>query len=419
MASTRPRYNKQGDIISYEIRVSRGRDENGRQLKPYTTTWIPDAGMSQKRIKSELARAEILFEDDCQQGKILTREEQLVQQAKEKQHQQQRPTLRQYAEDIFMPRKSAVFSENSIESYEGCFRRIFKYLGDMRMEDIRPGDISSCISALQTKERVTYRYRNGQEKVTSKLLSHNTVIKHYTVLHSLFTEAYQLDEITERNPIDKVRRPVPRKDEELKEMHAYSVEEARYILECLENEPLQWQVVIRLMLDTGARRGEITGLRWKSVNFEDCTIKIENNLQYSKKRGIYDTTPKGKCSRMIDIDPELIPLMRRLRNSQKVRSIKDYCFIRGDAQPLFPQTPTKYLQDFGKRYGIHELHPHALRHTAATIAITHGADIASVSAKLGHADKSTTLDMYTHADELAIKRGNEIYRNALYKQKAE
>ena len=55
---------------------------------------------------------------------------------------------------------------------------------------------------------------------------------------------------------------------------------------------------------------------------------------------------------------------------------------------------------------------------AATIAIVNGADISSVSAKLGHADKSTTLDMYTHADQEAIKKANAIYRQALYQKQA-
>jgi len=109
--------------------------------------------------------------------------------------------------------------------------------------------------------------------------------------------------------------------------------------------------------------------------------------------------------------------MQKLRDSQKVRTMKDYCFTQIDTgKPIFPQTPTKYLKSFGIRYGIKNLHPHALRHTAASIAVTHGADIAGVSAKLGHAEKSTTLNMYTHADQEAIKRGNDTYRNVLYKK---
>lgn len=69
------------------------------------------------------------------------------------------------------------------------------------------------------------------------------------------------------------------------------------------------------------------------------------------------------------------------------------------------------------RYGVENMHPHKLRHSFASVAITNGADIASVSEKLGHADKSTTLRLYTHADEKSIKRAGDIFREALRRQK--
>ena len=315
-------------------------------------------------------------------------------------------------------KKSAVFSNNAIESYENSFIRIFKYLGTMKIEDIKPVDITNFLLAMQTKETIIRKFRNGKIIITDKPLSYGAILKHYTVLHSIFTDAYKTDEVVPINPMDKVSRPVPRKDDEVKEMQYYSVKEARHILKCLEEETLQWQVIIRLMLDTGARRGERAGLQWKNVNFDNCTIKIANNLQYTKAKGVYDTTPKGKKNRTIDVDPDIMSLMRQLKNSQIVKALKDYCFTQGDRNPIFPQTPTKHLKAFGKKHGVKNLHPHALRHTAATIAIVNGADISSVSAKLGHADKSTTLDMYTHADQEAIKKANAIYRQALYQKQA-
>ena len=71
------------------------------------------------------------------------------------------------------------------------------------------------------------------------------------------------------------------------------------------------------------------------------------------------------------------------------------------------------MRDFAKRYNVPGLHPHKLRHSFASVAITNGADVASVSEKLGHADKSTTLRMYTHADAESVKRAGDIFRNAL------
>jgi len=284
---------------------------------------------------------------------------------------------------------------------------------------IEPYDITLLLSLLNLRHEIdiTRKFRNGKTEATDQPLAFASVVKHYQVLSAVFAEAYRIDDIITVNPMDKVPRPAPRKDDVVMEMHTFTVEDIRYILECLEHEPLQWRVIVRLMIDTGARRGEIAGLRWSSVDFKNNMIRIENNLQYSPKLGVYETTPKGKKNRTIDIDPEIMTLLQSLHNTQKVKTLKDYCFTQPDTGlPIFPQTPTKYLKSFGKKYGIKNLHPHALRHSAATIAVTHGANIAGVAAKLGHSDTSTTLDRYTHADQNAIKMGNETYRKALHKK---
>lgn len=91
-----------------------------------------------------------------------------------------------------------------------------------------------------------------------------------------------------------------------------------------------------------------------------------------------------------------------------------YCFTRENGKVLNPQAPTSYLARFGKKYGIQNLHPHALRHTMATISIANGADIVSVSEKLGHSETSVTLDVYSHVNKKAQKRANQILSQALY-----
>ena len=68
MANIRPRKDKSGNIISYEIRVFKGRDNNGKQLKPYTMSWkVPD-NMTTRQIEKELKRVEVQFEERCKQG---------------------------------------------------------------------------------------------------------------------------------------------------------------------------------------------------------------------------------------------------------------------------------------------------------------------------------------------------------------
>ena len=184
------------------------------------------------------------------------------------------------------------------------------------------------------------------------------------------------------------------------QVEAFSVEEVQHILKCLENEPLKWRVFIRLAIDTGCRRGELCGPRWRSVNLDEQTITIENNLVYTSAKkggkGVFEDTPKTDASiRSMDIDDESAALLRQLRAEQSKHCISPYVFSQdGRAEPMYPTSPTRYFQKFGEKYGVENFHPHKLRHTFASIAITHNADVASVSEKLGHANKSITLQMY-------------------------
>ncbi len=82
---------------------------------------------------------------------------------------------------------------------------------------------------------------------------------------------------------------------------------------------------------------------------------------------------------------------------------------------MHPQSPTRYLKKFSEKYQVSGLHPHKLRHTFASVAITSNADIASVSEALGHSDKAVTLRMYTHASKESISQAAQIFREAIKK----
>lgn len=168
------------------------------------------------------------------------------------------------------------------------------------------------------------------------------------------------------------------------------------------------------MADTGIRRGECCGIQWKDVNFKESTIIICGNFCYTPQKGVYLDTPKNGKTRTIDVDEDVMALLRALRDQQEDKTSSAFVFTQEDSSaPMNPQSPTRYMKKFADRNGIQGLHPHKLRHSFASVAITSGADIASVSEKLGHSDKAVTLRMYTHADQESIKRASNIFRNAL------
>ena len=392
MASYRKMKTKD-DRVVYEIRVSRGRG------KTYLTSrWYPPDGWSQKAIERELTRQAAEFERRVKNGEIISREEQKDKELREKQEAAKIQTLRQFSEKVFMPSLTVRCSENTRCSYQlNLDNWILPALGDLKMPEITSANISAVLLSMQSQGK-----------------AQGTCVKVYTVLHSLFKMAYMGD-VIEKNPMDKVERPRPRKDEvQGKEVEAYTVEEVQRILAGLEAEPLKCRAYLRLLIDTGIRRGEACGLQWKDVDFQANTITISGNLCYTPQKGVYLDTPKNGHTRTVDVDPDVIALLRELRNAQ---SLSRWVFTQDDsAEPMHPQSPTRYMKKFSKRYKIHDLHPHKLRHTFASIAITNGADVASVSEKLGHSDKAVTLRMYTHANAESMKRASNIFRDAIKNQ---
>lgn len=392
MASTRKRTTKDGQIY-YEIRVSRGR---GRTY--LTSRWYPPASWSQKAIDRALAKEAAEFERRCREGEVLSRAEQKENDLLQKQEAAKILTLRRFGEEVFMPAKTVTMSENGRSSYQGNLNHwIYPALGELKMPDITPASIAALLLSMQSQGK-----------------AHATCIKVYTILHSLFKMAYLTDAVPV-NPVDKVERPKPRKDE-LKEraVESYTVADVRHIFAALEQEPLKWRVMMRLLIDTGIRRGECCGLQWKDVDFAANTITICGNLCYTPQKGIYLDTPKSGKTRTIDVDPSIIRLLLQMRQEQAAQALSPYVFTQqNNPEPMHPQSPERYMQRFSKRYNVPGLHPHKLRHTFASIAITNGADVASVSEKLGHSDKAVTLRMYTHADQESIRRASQIFRDAL------
>ena len=107
-------------------------------------------------------------------------------------------------------------------------------------------------------------------------------------------------------------------------------------------------------------------------------------------------------------------LLRKFYETQKRAYSSEWVFTqKKSSEPIHPHSPTKYFKKFGKRNNIPNFHPHLLRHTSASVAITSGADVASVSARLGHSDSSVTLRMYTHANPDSIRRAGQAVRDAL------
>lgn len=394
MPSIKKMTTKAGKVF-YLIRASRGRG-----TAPLSTRWYPEESWSPRYVERELKKYAAEFERKVQAGEIISRAEQKELEQEARREAAKIMTIHQYAEAVFMPTKTVTMSENSRYTYQGNLERwIYPAIGDLKLPDVTQAHISALLLSMQSKGK-----------------AHSTCIMVYSILNSLFKMAYMADVIT-RNPMDKVVRPKPRKGEvQRSDVEAYTPEEVQKILSALDQEPLKWRAVLMLLIDTGIRRGECLGLQWKDVDFKKNTITIAGNLCYTPDKGVYLDIPKTSRTRTIDVDPDVLTLLKLLRTEQASKVISSYVFTQeGSSAPLLPNELNWYMDKLSSRYDIPHFHPHKLRHTFASIAITSGADVASVSEKLGHSNKAFTLQMYTHANQESMKRASQIFRNALKK----
>lgn len=396
MAYTKLETRKDGSRY-YTIRVSRGYGLSG-----YSMRWdVPD-GLSEKYIKRELHKVARDFEKRCEAGEVMTRAEKHEQERLEALEQSKINTVKQYGDNIFLPTKEIELSVNTCDYYEDMLQgHVYPEIGSRKLPDVTSADIQKIILSMQ-KEGYSY----------------STIRGVYITVNQLFKMAYKSD-LIDRNPCDKVDHPKRKKgDIDNKDKKAFSKNELQYIIQCLDNEPLKWRALIRLLIDTGIRRGEALGLKWSAVDLKNKRIRIENNLCYSENKGLYETSPKSNKARTISISDEVAELLKEQKREQLSQTLISKYVFNQDAskRPVNPRSVGRYLERFGKKYDIEDCHAHKFRHTFATLAITNGADIASVSEILGHSEKSITLDMYTHADEEAQERAAEIFRKSIYQE---
>ena len=254
---------------------------------------------------------------------------------------------------------------------------------------------------------------------SGKPLSGKTVLEYHRFLHTVLDQA-EREMLVPYNAAAKATPPAVRN----KEPNYFQPEQITAILDALEEAPEKWRVMTHLLIVTGCRRGEIAGLKWDKVDLEHRRLEISANLCYSKERGIYETTPKTGATRYVNIPAETASLLRRFRASQaQLRLLNGdrwhdtgYVFTQDNGKPVYPSSITAWLNKFSKAHDLPHINPHAFRHSVASILISAGTDIVTVSKQLGHSQVSTTGDIYSHVIEEAKAQATECIADIMLRR---
>jgi len=275
------------------------------------------------------------------------------------------PTLNAFSKvsfDIHKHERRELTQENYIRKYE---QHIKPYFGSRRLDSINPSHLAQWQNKLM-------------ETRSSK-----TIRNIRTVFQTILEDA-MMDDIIKINPFTRVKAP---KNEEIRKKQPFTKKEIFNIISTV-TESMQSFFAIGFF--TGMRTGEIIGLKWEDVNWDERIIKVRR----SRRQGT-ETKPKTKSSiRDVEIIDVLLPYLSRHREIAEKSSVYIFETSRGNPFNTTEKISVWYWRTALEKLGIEYRNLYQMRHTFASMMISHGEDILWVSHMLGHKDSSMTLQVY-------------------------
>lgn len=393
---------KNNKIVSYKFRVCLGRSEFGKQITRYTTWYIPDnmtPTKAQKAAEKAATEWEQLVRDEYK--KDLANPERI----REREIINSRMEFSDFVNNVWFSICicDGEHKPTTIEFNRHISSVIADYFSGRAIQSITSTDVQKYLIFLRTK------YKTAQ----GKTLAPKTIRHHYCTLANIFSYAMK-QEILLKNPMDKVDCPkLPKK-----KVAAFSQEQAQTFFSLLNDDcPIDFRCMLNLLITTGIRRGELMGLQWGDIDFENHIISISRNVTYTPESGVVVGTTKTDCSiRQIPLISSVAALLAEYRDLADTCHRKTaFIFHKaGDpTQARDPNSVTRRVKRFMKKNDLPDMSPHDLRHSCATLLLNNGADIKSVSEILGHIDASTTLNFYVCSDINRMKAATNKFASAL------
>lgn len=172
-------------------------------------------------------------------------------------------------------------------------------------------------------------------------------------------------------------------------------------------------VIVRLAIDTGARRGELLALRWADLSFSTGRLVIKRALCQMNDGSIFEKSTKTRSTRIVSLSSSTVAFLEMHQESQRqvaalfgpdYRTDLDLIFASPSGDYIQPQAVSNTMRRHTKALGLTGIGIHSLRHSHASMLLSDGVPVAVVSKRLGHSSPATTQRIYSHAlpsEELA------------------
>lgn len=383
MASVQKKILKDGSV-SYKFFVCVGRDEKGKQITK-TKTWKAPNGTNPARMDKLAERTAKQWEFEAKQAYELDllNPERVQERAVAADKTLFNDFIRDYWIPLFL--ENGEHKQSTVSFYKDSLKRIYPFFEGMRLTSIKAADIERYLKYLRTE----YKTKSG------KTLGDKTIKHSYCLLVSIFQFAAKQDMII-KNPMDKVDCPKLAR----KRVNAFTQEQAKQFISLLPQMDIEFQAMMYLLITSGLRRGEMLGLQWRDIDFDNRIASINRCVVcVCNSKPIIDTPKTAESLRDVPITEKAVELLKELKKQSTTEWV--FCNAKGDIKS--PSAITHRVKRFCKTHSLPDMSPHDLRHSAATLLLESGADIKSVQNILGHTDAATTLNYYVRGDMRRMK----------------
>ncbi len=325
---------------------------------------------------------------------------------------QKKLTLNRFWDDYIAQKRE--LKQSTATNYKYMYKKYVRdVIGDMNITTIKYSTMKKFFNEL----------------IRDKGFKPNSVEILYTILHPVFTVAVR-DGYIRKNPTDGIMAELKKShDWEKQKRHALTEAQQAAFIRYVANHDTysRWLPLFTALLGTGCRIGEMLGLRWEDVDFQDGIININHNLIYrlqdSGKCEFHITTPKTKSG------VREIPMFEDVKKAllkQRMAQMQDgFCQDEVDGYSGFiwqnryghvenphccNRTIARIIRDYNKEEAenaqkekreallLPHFSVHNLRHTFCTRLCENESDLKLIQEVMGHADISTTMDIYNESN---------------------
>ena len=291
--------------------------------------------------------------------------------------------------------------ESTLDSYRGMVKNQVKpFIGNKQLASLTTADVQKFYNKIKKEGRVR------EHPVHGKTLADSMVRGVHMMLHEALDMAVK-ERLLAKNPTNGTTIPKCNYPEK----QILGDNQLETFLEAIKGQEY-WCDFFYVEVMTGLRRGEICGLKWQDIDFEENKLRVKRSVSVKRGGGVNIGETKTETGvRCIEMPPSVAELLKK----RKQTAITEWVFpaFLNPEQPIHPQAAYRKLKVILKNAELPMIRFHDLRHTFATHATQGGVDPKTLAGILGHTNASFTLDTYTHVTSDMQKSASAIVGNMM------